>query len=115
MAKYDQNRFNGLKTQLKKIEKITLGNYPTPLYNAENLTKRLNGPGFYSKEKICRGLLLEACAYVNCFLEIVEQTQKEGISVNYIFVASEDSTQGGLVFGAEYIKSDINIIGINPT
>jgi D-cysteine desulfhydrase family pyridoxal phosphate-dependent enzyme len=58
---------------------------------------------------------LEASAYVKCLTEIIKQTEGEKIDFNYIFVASQDSTQGGLLFGAEFIESDITIIGINPT
>lgn len=58
---------------------------------------------------------LEASAYVKCLTEIIKQTEEEKVDFNYIFVASQDSTQGGLLFGAEFIESDITIIGINPT
>lgn len=234
MTKFNKNRVNKLKTQLEKLERITLGNYPTPLHNADNLTKKLGGPRILFKREDLSGLAfggnktrmfeysiaraiknncdciiggaavqsnycrqlaaacaknslklylvlrpvrgekdylshgnllldyllgahveiakensteeqieiarelenklrkegknphifrdidnsyigLEACAYVSCFLEIIDQVQEEEINVDYIFVASEDTTQGGLIFGAEYIKSDIKIIGINPT
>jgi D-cysteine desulfhydrase family pyridoxal phosphate-dependent enzyme len=58
---------------------------------------------------------LEASAYVKCLTEIIKQTEEEKIDFNYIFLSSQDSTQGGLLFGAEFIESDLTIIGINPT
>lgn len=57
---------------------------------------------------------LESCAFSECFTEIIQQTEKLKIDFNYIFVSSQDSTQGGLLFAAKFIEADLTIIGINP-
>jgi len=57
---------------------------------------------------------LDAIAYVNCILEICEQLENMDLEPNYLYVASADTTQAGLVLGAKYLGLDFPIVGINP-
>ena len=84
---------------------------------AKGLEKELIKKG--RKPYIARGISdedrgLDACAYVKCLIEIISQTSNKNISFNHIFVASQDSTQGGLLFASKFIELNLTIIGINP-
>ena len=81
----------------------------------ENSLRKKGRKPYIARDLGNGGIGLEASAYVKCLTEIIKQTEEEKIDFNYIFAASQDSTQGGLLFGAEFIESDITIIGINPT
>jgi len=79
-----------------------------------NLRKESKNP-YIARDIDNRDRGLEACAYVKCLIETIKQAEEKKINFNYIFVASQDSTQGGLLFGAKFIESELSIIGINPT
>ncbi len=57
---------------------------------------------------------LDAIAYANCILEIYEQLEGMDLEPDYLYVASADTTQAGLVLGAKYLRLDFPIVGINP-
>ena len=57
---------------------------------------------------------LDAIAYANCILEIYEQLEGMDLEPDYLYVASADTTQAGLVLGAKYLGLDFPIVGINP-
>lgn len=57
---------------------------------------------------------LDAIAYANCILEICEQLEKMDFEPSYLYVASADTTQAGLVLGVKYLGLDFSIVGINP-
>jgi len=57
---------------------------------------------------------LDAIGYVNCVLEMCEQLENMDLEPDYLYVASADTTQAGLVLGIKYLRLDFPIIGINP-
>jgi len=57
---------------------------------------------------------LDAVGYVNCILEICEQLENMDLEPSYLYVASGDTTQAGLVLGAKYLGLGFQIVGINP-
>lgn len=59
-------------------------------------------------------LTLAAVAYVDALFEIVEQLP-EGRSLDWIYLASQGSTQAGLLIGCELLGLPTRIVGINPT
>ena len=62
----------------------------------------------------CEDTGLDAIAYVNCIGEICEQLESMDLEPDYLYVASADTTQAGLVLGAKYLGLDFPIVGINP-
>ena len=56
----------------------------------------------------------DVVAYVECFCEIVEQSEARGIEPTHIYVASYDSTQAGLEIAKRVLGSDITIVGVAP-
>ncbi|MGQ9585374.1 MAG: D-cysteine desulfhydrase family protein [Anaerolineae bacterium] len=57
---------------------------------------------------------LNSMGYVNCALEILEQLNGLGIRPNYLYVASANANQAGLVVGFRYLKANISVVGFNP-
>ena len=57
---------------------------------------------------------LDAIGYVSCILEICEQLESMDLEPDYLYVASADTTQAGLVLGAKYLGLNFPIVGINP-
>lgn len=57
---------------------------------------------------------LNTMGYVNCALEILEQLNGLGVRANYLYLASANASQAGLVVGFAYLKADISVIGFNP-
>lgn len=61
-----------------------------------------------------RALVLAAVAYVEAVLEIVEQLPA-GQTLDYLFTASQGSTQAGLLLGCELLGlSETTVVGIAP-
>lgn len=58
---------------------------------------------------------LDAIAYANCILEICEQLENMDFEPSYLYVASGDTTQAGLVLGVKYLDLGFSIVGINPS
>ena len=56
----------------------------------------------------------DVAAYVECFCEIMEQSEALGIRPSHIYTASYDSTQAGLELANEALGSGVAIIGITP-
>lgn len=57
---------------------------------------------------------LDAIAYVSCMLEICEQLENVNLQPDYLYVASANTTQAGLVLGTKYLGLTFPIVGINP-
>lgn len=57
---------------------------------------------------------LDAIGYVNCMLEICGQLERMDLNPDYLYVASADTTQAGLILGAKSLGLDFPIVGINP-
>ena len=57
---------------------------------------------------------LDAIAYADVALEIVDQCRTLGIEPQYLYVAAADTTQAGLVLGLKYVQSPIHVRGISP-
>ena len=58
---------------------------------------------------------LDAIAYAETALEIVEQCRMLGIEPEHLYVAALDTTQAGLVLGFRYLRSAIHVHGLSPS
>lgn len=58
-------------------------------------------------------LVLATVAYVDAFLEIVEQLGEAG-PPDWVFATSQGSTQAGLLVGARWLGTATRVVGINP-
>jgi len=57
---------------------------------------------------------LGAIAYVNAFVETLEQSEEQDLEINYILHPSgSGGTQAGLAAGAKALKEDIKVLGIS--
>jgi len=72
----------------------------------------------YERVYLCRGTkddeAFEGIAYVNCGLELADQLDKAGIVANYVYTASLDTTQAGLLLANKVMKMGWKIVGISP-
>lgn len=57
---------------------------------------------------------LTAVGYVECFIEIVEQTAALGLRATHIYLASGGGTQAGLELGKRALGTDSEIHGFSP-
>ncbi len=57
---------------------------------------------------------LDAIAYAETVLEIVEQCRAMAIEPEILYTAAADTTQAGLVLALKYLRSPIHVRGINP-
>ncbi len=57
---------------------------------------------------------LDAIAYAETALEIVQDCRALGIEPRLLYTAAADTTQAGLVLGFKYLQSPIHVHGINP-
>ena len=57
---------------------------------------------------------LDALAYAEVALEIVQQCRRLDIDPEYLYVAALDTTQAGLVLGFKYLESPIQVRGFSP-
>lgn len=57
---------------------------------------------------------LSAIAYAECALELVEQLEERRLRADYLFLASQGSTQAGLLLGAKCLNGPFKVVGINP-
>lgn len=81
------------------------------------LAEKLNGQGI--KTAVVRmaageDLTPDCTAYVDCFCEIADQCREQGITPDYLYVASYDSTQAGLEVGRAALDMKLEIRGIAP-
>ena len=56
----------------------------------------------------------DVAAYIECFCEIVEQSEALGIRPTHVYTASYDSTQAGLELANEALGTGITVVGISP-
>jgi 1-aminocyclopropane-1-carboxylate deaminase/D-cysteine desulfhydrase-like pyridoxal-dependent ACC family enzyme len=57
---------------------------------------------------------LDAIAYAEAALEIVQQCRAMRIDPEYLYVSAMDTTQAGLVLGFAYMRSPIQVRGVSP-
>jgi len=57
---------------------------------------------------------LDALAYAECGLEIVQQCRQLQISPQRLYAAAADTTQAGLVLALSYLQSPIRMLGLTP-
>jgi 1-aminocyclopropane-1-carboxylate deaminase/D-cysteine desulfhydrase-like pyridoxal-dependent ACC family enzyme len=57
---------------------------------------------------------LDALAYAESALEIVQQSRALGIAPSHIYLAALDTTQAGVVLGLKYVESPIQVRGFSP-
>ncbi len=81
------------------------------------LTEDLRAQGrtpFLARMANTEDIGLDALAYVGCALEMRRQFLEQGIRPNAIYLASADTTQGGLLLGAKLLGETYQVVGINP-
>lgn len=59
-------------------------------------------------------LWLDAVSYANCVVEMWDQTRETHVNPDFLYVASADTTQAGLVLASNYLGLDMKVVGINP-
>lgn len=57
---------------------------------------------------------IDALAYAESGLEIVQQSRAQGISPSHVYLAALDTTQSGVVLGLRYVDSPIKVRGFSP-
>lgn len=57
---------------------------------------------------------LDALAYAESALEVVQQSRELGIAPAYIYLAALDTTQSGVLLGLKYVESAIQVRGFSP-
>ena len=57
---------------------------------------------------------LDALAYAEAALEVVQQSRQLGIEPRFLYVAAHDTTQAGVVLGLRYLGSGIHVRGFTP-
>ncbi len=83
----------------------------------EGLAQRLRDAGrkpFVVGMGATRTLALAAVAYVNAFVEIVEQMLAAGGPPDRVYSTSQGGTQAGLYLGAKALGLPTRVVGINP-
>lgn len=80
---------------------------------AENLRKEGRRP-YVARMANETDLWLDAASYVNCVVELWDQLKGLDVQPDYLYVASVDTTQAGLVLGAKHLGLDWRVVGINP-
>jgi 1-aminocyclopropane-1-carboxylate deaminase/D-cysteine desulfhydrase-like pyridoxal-dependent ACC family enzyme len=80
---------------------------------AERLKKEGRRP-FVARMANSEDIGLDAAAYVNCALELHRQFEEQQITPDYIYCASADTTQGGLLLGFKALGNPFQVVGINP-
>jgi 1-aminocyclopropane-1-carboxylate deaminase/D-cysteine desulfhydrase-like pyridoxal-dependent ACC family enzyme len=81
------------------------------------LAKTLEGQGKHPVVvRMANGsnLTPDVAAYVECFCEIMEQSEALGIRPTHIYTASYDSTQAGLELANQALGAGIAVVGITP-
>jgi len=80
----------------------------------QELKQQLVGKKIYVARGTERDTALETVAYVECGLELAIQLAAMGISADYIYTASLDTTQAGLLVASKFLREPWNIVGISP-
>lgn len=57
---------------------------------------------------------LDALAYAEVALEVVQQCREMGIEPRALYVAALDTTQAGVVLGLKFLESPIEVMGFSP-
>lgn len=57
---------------------------------------------------------IDALAYAESALEVVQQSREQGIAASHIYLAALDTTQSGVVLGLKYVESPIRVRGFSP-
>ena len=57
---------------------------------------------------------IDALAYAESALEVVQQSRAQGISPAYLYLAALDTTQSGVELGLRYVESPIRVRGFSP-
>ena len=57
---------------------------------------------------------LDALAYAEAAMEVVQQSRQLGIDPRFLYVAAFDTTQAGVVLGLKYLGSGIHVRGFTP-
>lgn len=57
---------------------------------------------------------IDALAYAESALEVVQQSREQGIAPSHIYLAALDTTQSGVELGLKYVESPIRVRGFSP-
>ena len=57
---------------------------------------------------------IDALAYAESALEVVQQSRAQGISPSHIYLSALDTTQSGVELGLRYVESPIQVRGFSP-
>jgi 1-aminocyclopropane-1-carboxylate deaminase/D-cysteine desulfhydrase-like pyridoxal-dependent ACC family enzyme len=57
---------------------------------------------------------IDALAYAESALEVVQQSRAQGISPSHLYLAALDTTQSGVVLGLKFVESPIQVRGFSP-
>jgi D-cysteine desulfhydrase family pyridoxal phosphate-dependent enzyme len=80
---------------------------------AEDLRKQGRRP-YVARMASTADLWLDTASYVSCAVELDDQLTELDIKPDYLYVASADTTQAGLVLGVKYLGLGCKVVGINP-
>ena len=58
------------------------------------------------------GLGEYACAYVNAFVELVEQAEALDLTIDELWMSSSDATQAGVAIAAKHVGSPMRVVGL---
>jgi 1-aminocyclopropane-1-carboxylate deaminase/D-cysteine desulfhydrase-like pyridoxal-dependent ACC family enzyme len=58
------------------------------------------------------GLGLDACAYVQAAVELLEQAQELNLDIDEIWLCSSDATQSGLAIALKHLQVPIRLVGV---
>jgi D-cysteine desulfhydrase family pyridoxal phosphate-dependent enzyme len=80
---------------------------------AEDLRKQGRRP-YVARMASTADLWLDTASYVSCAVELDDQLTELDIKPDYLYVASADTTQAGLVLGVKYLGLGCKVVGFNP-
>lgn len=80
---------------------------------AEDLRKRGRRP-YVARMANTKDMWIDVISYVNCVVELYDQLKELDIRPDYLYVASADTTQAGLVLGVKYLGLGCKVVGMNP-
>ena len=84
------------------------------MHRLANRLKAMGRNPFVARMANTDDIGLDAAAYVNCTLELHRQFEEKGINPDFIYLASADTTQAGLLLGAKALGASYRIVGFNP-
>jgi len=97
------------------VEIIRVGTRVEQIHILEKIAEDLSAKGhrpYVARIANTADMGLDAVAYVNCILEMCDQLENLDLCPNYLYLASANTTQAGLILGAKYLGLNFPIVGI---